>query len=116
MVTLAGHSILRYSDAGHERVVIAGGDEDTHRLPGGEGVGEEPAGIDARALVLIEVAGDRHCRAVLCSGQASGRRECLAESLPPAARKVALAAHRGECPVEVQVGEVEKTNGHALLK
>ena len=96
--------------------MVARRDEDAHRLPGGEGVGEEPAGIDARALVLVEVAGDRHRHAPLSSGEASGCGECLAKPLAPAPGKVALAAHCGECPVEVQIGEVEKTNGHALLK
>ena len=74
---------------GEQRVMVAGGDEDPHRLPGSEGVGEEPAGVDACALVLVEVARDRDRHAALFNGQTAGACERIAEP---------LAASPGELP------------------
>src|SRR5579862_2580532 len=96
-----------------QRVVISRGDQHAHRLPRSEGLREEPSGIDARALVLVQIAADRDRRAALVRGQAPGADERIAEPLPAPPRELSLAAHGREHPVEVEVGEMEETYRHA---
>ena len=92
--------------------MVPGSDQDPHRLPRREGLGEEPAGVDAGALVLVEVPADRDRRAAQLHRQPSGTRECFAEPLPAPPRELPLAAHGGEHPIEVEVGEMEETCRH----
>ena len=89
-------------------------DQHPHRLPRGERLGEEASGADVGALVLVEVAADRDRRASQLAGEPAGAGERLAKPLTPPPCELGLAAHGGERPVEVQVGEMEKT--HALLR
>ena len=92
--------------------MVPGRDEDLHWPPRCERVGEEPAGVDAGALVLVEVSADRHRQTALLHRQAPGARECVAKSLAAPARELSLTAHGGEHPVEVKVGEMEETYRH----
>ena len=83
-----------------------------HRLPGREGVGEEPAGVHARTLVLVEIPADGDRRTSLVHGQASSTRERIPEPLAAAPRELPLAAHGGEHPVEVKISEMQETYRH----
>jgi hypothetical protein len=66
--------------------------------------------------VFVEIAADRHCGAFPFRGQPPGGAERLAETLAPSPSEFALAPHGREGTVQMQIGEMEETNGHALLR
>ena len=98
--------------AREQRVVVAGGEVDAHRLPGGEGVAEEAAGVEPGVLVLVEVAADGDRVAAVLAGRLAGAPQRVAEPLTAAARHLSEAAHAGEGAVQVEVGDVEQAEGH----
>ena len=99
---------------GHQRVVVAGGQQHPHRFPGGEGLDQELGGLGPRALVLEEVAADRHGPASPLLGDLASSPERLPQPLAAAPGQLPVAAHQGEGAVEVEVGEVEEPVRHLV--
>ena len=62
--------------------------------------------------MLVEVATDGDGLTVALPRHGAGTLQRVAEALTPTSRQLALAAHRGERPVEVQIGEVEEAIAH----